>query len=644
MHAARWGSTSVVKLLLERRDINVNASPKGKSALELAMEQGHAKVVEMLLSSTITSPTSTVVAIDKPPICKELIHFFTEAPNSKANDYHVDSHKPETCIKQPCPNRYIQFITEDELRTIRRTLNIAHIEYPNESNRKLIINYLSTKPSASAPSIPSKPSGSDPKKPKDPDVDLSGSESDEEEPGSPKKPKSDPDSLEPPPPPPTPPLADIDLDSDDNMASKASKALQHIKKLKPDSSNCAIWFSCIEHTATSIGYQKFLTTAPGTDANDIAKDINLINAIMTIISDLIYLRYIKKTIAHELITALKKDFNISNTIVKAKSIADLFTPKCNNKSMVSHHLNCLTNLQEAITHTAKDISNRQFIDAIISTIPKRLSKLASNLKCSYELHNQLNNLSDSAKKELTVLELITYIQSESAGKTKSTESANYTSNHWNNNNRSSSNQGQGNRCSCGCGQGGNSNYCSNNSNNNNSNSSSGSSNKSSGKCHNCGSTGHWANKCPSPKQHHNQANSADSNSTNNSSSSSSSLPSNTNNNNNNTNNNNNNNTNNNNNSKPTTGKKLDSANYVEDPTRFETLWCSLPVNNDLIEDALWELHQSSSTININNLVNQPIAKIPVHLDKHAFHANTNHSSDEKTEIFNSGCTCHRTPH
>ncbi|TFK16992.1 hypothetical protein FA15DRAFT_738242 [Coprinopsis marcescibilis] len=216
------------------------------------------------------------------------------------------------------------------------------------------------------------------------------------------------------------------------------KALQHIKKLKPDGSNWVIWFSCIEHAAASIGYQKFLTTAPGTNADNIAKDADLINAITTIISDSIYLCYIKKTITHAPITALKKDFNISNAIVEAKSIADLFTTKCNNESKVSHHLDHLTNLQEAITHTAKDISNHQFMNAIISTIPKQLSELASNLKCSYELHNQLNNLSDSTKKECTVSEL-TYIQSKSAGKTKSMESANYTSNHWNNNNHSSSN-------------------------------------------------------------------------------------------------------------------------------------------------------------------------------------------------------------
>ncbi|TFK16449.1 hypothetical protein FA15DRAFT_711803, partial [Coprinopsis marcescibilis] len=169
------------------------------------------------------------------------------------------------------------------------------------------------------------------------------------------------------------------------------------------------------------------------------KDADLINAITTIISDSIYLRYIKKTITHEVITALKKDFNISNAIVEAKSIADLFTTKCDNESKVSHHLDHLTNLREAIAHTAEDISDRQFIDAIISTIPKQLSELASNLKRSYELHKQLNNLSDSAKKELTVSELITYIRSESAGKTKSTESSNYTSNHQNNNNRSSGN-------------------------------------------------------------------------------------------------------------------------------------------------------------------------------------------------------------
>ncbi|TFK16578.1 hypothetical protein FA15DRAFT_741957 [Coprinopsis marcescibilis] len=336
-------------------------------------------------------------------------------------------------------NRYIQFITEDKLRTIRRTLNVAHIEYPNESNEKLIINYLSNKPSASAPSIPSKPSSSDPKKPEDPDTDPSGSESDKEEPASPKKQKSDPNPPEPPPPPPPPPLANIDLDSDDDMASKASKALQHIEKLKPDGSNWAIWFSRVERAAASISYQKFLTTAPGTNDDDIAKDADLINAITTIISDSIYLRYIKKTVTHELITTLKKDFNISNAIVEAKSIADLFTTKCNNESKVSHHLNHLTNLQEAITCTAEDISNRQFIDAIISTIPKQLSELASNLK-----HN-------SAKKELTVSELITYIRSESAGKTKSMESANYTSNHRNNNNCSSGNRGRGNGHSCGHG-------------------------------------------------------------------------------------------------------------------------------------------------------------------------------------------------
>ncbi|KAF5334142.1 hypothetical protein D9611_015017 [Ephemerocybe angulata] len=278
----------------------------------------------------------------------------------------------------------------------------------------------------------------------------------------------------------------LDTFHDDDMSStsKAKKALDGITPLSADGSNWPIWLSRVVRASKSIStkYGALLDSKPTSAADSIAADADLLNAIICLIPDSIYLRYISYTTTFDLITALKCDYNVSNSMVEAQSVANLFTTMCTHESQINEHLDYLGTLRESLIRANSDISDQHFIDAIISTIPPRLSSLCTSLRHGYELHNQLNSLTGDNAKSLSVIELLQYIRSQTAhiSGAASPDNANFSGNPTS---QSGSRRGRGR------GRGGN-----------DSGSASTVSDPDNSKCHNCGGTGHWSPVCPSPKQ------------------------------------------------------------------------------------------------------------------------------------------------
>ncbi|KAF5331560.1 hypothetical protein D9611_007602 [Ephemerocybe angulata] len=427
--------------------------------------------------------------------------------------------------------------------------------------------------------------------------------------------------------------AEDEIDSDDDMStSKAKKAFDGINKLAANGSNWAIWWSRVERATKSIpDYGGLLTAKPA--STDLAADADLLNAVISLIPDSIYLRYSTYPTTFELITALKGDYNISNAIVEAKSVASLFTTKCDKESEVSKHLDYLGTLRESLIRAGKDISDDHYIDAIISTIPSRLATLATSLRRSYELHNQLNQLTGQAAKSLSVIELLQSIRAECAhvpGK-KSSDSANYSGQSSGGSSSSGSRGGRGrsrghfNQRGRGGGRGGNHGSSSNSS-----------SNSEKSKCHNCGGTGHWSPNCPSPKQP--RANSANTAAqagkpTQPSTSSSNSTPP----------------------SRSTTTNRNSRSNgnasfaQIEEIEDAGSAWSAFPTDESAIDLAIWEATCPAS-IDVSDFFEDVPMSTPVDAESSgacvdsALVAHDSASADNATEVFDSGCSRHMTPY
>ncbi|KAJ3522993.1 hypothetical protein NMY22_g11644 [Coprinellus aureogranulatus] len=520
------------------------------------------------------------------------------------------------CEVQPCTNRHI-VPTKEQFDPADST------EYalPSQENFDSVWatnNPRSHKPTPSNSKVPSRiPS---PAPAKDPN------------PQPPAKPPPRPPS---PPPPPSVSTdsddsSDSDNDSDDDM-SKAKKSFEGISKLAANGSNWSIWWDRVEIATKSIPeYGSLLAAAPSTaDESAKAKDADLLNAIICLLPDSILHRYkAYRTSTSALVTALKRDYNVSNAIVEAKSMASLFTTKCDKESEVGKHLDHLVSIRESLARANKDISDEQFIDAIIATIPPRLSSQASNLSRNYTLFNALTGASDSAAKRLTIPELLQFIRAESAHNTtrKSGDSANFsTSSH-------SNFRGRGRGRGRGNSRGGR--------NSGHSSGSSSSSNSDKSRCHNCGGVGHWAPKCPSPKQRRNAANSADqagdkpsqpSSSSPTSNKSTPSQPSTT-------------------PSSKAKGKPAATFAHIEEVEDYSAAaWSANPTDELEIDLAIWEATCPAS-IDVSDLMEDFPVLVTAGSDSNsenfdqAIVAIDSASAHNATEVFDSGCSRHMTPY
>ncbi|KAF5365095.1 hypothetical protein D9758_010970 [Tetrapyrgos nigripes] len=142
----------------------------------------------------------------------------------------------------------------------------------------------------------------------------------------------------PPPPPPNPDpdpsdpdnTIDSDSDSDDDM----SKAFDKVMKLKKDGSNWSTWVMRVQRAAGSIGYDKYLTTAPTSAAEEQQQDKDLLNSIISTLPDTIFRRYKNKPTSKELWDALKQDYDAKDPLTEASLEKRLFSLTCTNPAKV----------------------------------------------------------------------------------------------------------------------------------------------------------------------------------------------------------------------------------------------------------------------------------------------------------------------
>ncbi|KAF5363047.1 hypothetical protein D9758_012631 [Tetrapyrgos nigripes] len=141
----------------------------------------------------------------------------------------------------------------------------------------------------------------------------------------------------------------IDSDSDsDNDMSKATKAFDKVMKLEKDRSNWSTWVMRVQRAAGSIRYDKYLTTAPTSVAEQQQQDKDLLNGIIGTLPDTICRHYKNKPTSKELWDALKQDYDAKDPLTKASLEKQLFSLTCTNPAKVGKHLNNLITIMDKL--------------------------------------------------------------------------------------------------------------------------------------------------------------------------------------------------------------------------------------------------------------------------------------------------------
>ncbi|KAF5343175.1 hypothetical protein D9758_017047 [Tetrapyrgos nigripes] len=198
---------------------------------------------------------------------------------------------------------------------------------------------------------------------------------------------------------------DSDSDSDDDM-SKATKAFNKVMKLEKDRCNWRTWVTRVQRAAGSIGYNKYLTTAPTSAAEEQQQDKDLLNGMISTLPDTIFRHYKNKPTLKELWNALKQDYDAKDPLTEASLEKQLFSLTCTNPAKVGKHLNNLIAIMDKLAECGVSIPDFHFKSAIISSTPDMYQAIVK----------VLITVSREEPNKLTLGMLIAAIHTEAQGK------------------------------------------------------------------------------------------------------------------------------------------------------------------------------------------------------------------------------------
>ncbi|KAF5319874.1 hypothetical protein D9758_019001 [Tetrapyrgos nigripes] len=182
----------------------------------------------------------------------------------------------------------------------------------------------------------------------------------------------------------------------------------------------------VQRAAGSIGYDKYLTTAPTSVADQQQQDKDLLNGIIGKLPDTIFRHYKNKPTSKELWDALKQDYDAKDTLTEASLEKQLFSLTCTNTAKVGKHLDNLIAIMDELANRRVTIPDSQFKSAIISSTPDMYQATVKALITVYR----------EKPSKLTPEMLIAAIHAEAQGKNftsssnKSQESVNYSNDNF----------------------------------------------------------------------------------------------------------------------------------------------------------------------------------------------------------------------
>ncbi|THH16856.1 hypothetical protein EUX98_g9235, partial [Antrodiella citrinella] len=241
-------------------------------------------------------------------------------------------------------------------------------------------------------------------------------------------PRPNPPPPPPPPPQPNPPTTVVPLPK--RKMPDIFKVFSDVPKLQRDGANYRIWVERVNFTAMGCAVKAYLTAAAPADKQD-QSDI-LLAALMGRLPDSIFFTLKASTRPDEIMSALRSRFGQQNTLTNAHAEERLFSLKCTDGApkAVQAHLDELLTLREELAASDIKISDKTFVNAVISSMPHAYKTVITTHESAVRVHNMIN---PSALHTITPDAIIALLRGEaqtratlsaSASKPKKPDSAN----------------------------------------------------------------------------------------------------------------------------------------------------------------------------------------------------------------------------
>ncbi|THH00660.1 hypothetical protein EW145_g7048 [Phellinidium pouzarii] len=283
-----------------------------------------------------------------------------------------------------------------------------------------------------------------------------------------------------------------------DMSVDVAKTFANVPKFAEDGSNYTIFSTCITLAIRAAKGSFALTRVPDPAQQDeVEKDEQLLNAIVSLLPDKVFRKFLKKDKTFVMLEALKAHYNIKLMASVAITKAHLFMIECKNNKHFDKTLDEIEQTKEQLDDLGHAINDASYISAIVKATPKAFQSIIDSSTNAIDTYNLIN---PAVPRRLTPTMLLTalregHLKHNLLNLVKKSEQANYANN--NSNSGKEGGSGRGGSRGRGCGQGGRGGR---------GRGSNQGSAYSEHKCYNCGGKGHYSKMCPSPK--HDQANKA----------------------------------------------------------------------------------------------------------------------------------------
>ncbi|THH04145.1 hypothetical protein EW145_g5740 [Phellinidium pouzarii] len=189
------------------------------------------------------------------------------------------------------------------------------------------------------------------------------------------------------------------------MSVNVAKTFANIPKLAEDGSNYTIFSMCITLAIRAAKGSFVLTCVPDPAQQDeVKKDEQLLKAIVSLLPDKVFRKFLKKDKTFVMLEALKAHYDIKFTAYIAITEAHLFMIKCKSDKHFDKMLNKIKQMKERLDNLGHAINNASYISAIIKATPKAFQSIVD---LSTNAINTYNLINPAAPRRLTPTMLLT---------------------------------------------------------------------------------------------------------------------------------------------------------------------------------------------------------------------------------------------
>ncbi|THG93399.1 hypothetical protein EW145_g8388, partial [Phellinidium pouzarii] len=192
------------------------------------------------------------------------------------------------------------------------------------------------------------------------------------------------------------------------MSVDVAKTFANVPKFAEDGSNYTIFSMRITLAIRAAKGSFALTRVPNpVQQDEVEKDEQLLNAIVSLLPDKVFRKFLKKDKTFVMLEALKAHYNIKSTASVAITEAHLFMIECKNDKHFDKTLDEIEQTKERLDDLGHAINDASYISAIVKATPKAFQSIIDSSTNTIDTYNLINPV---APRRLTPTMLLTALR------------------------------------------------------------------------------------------------------------------------------------------------------------------------------------------------------------------------------------------